>query len=123
MGKSVNRIDARAKVTGEAKYAGDMRLPGMLYARVVRPPAHGAKMLKLDTSAAEKMPGVIVVKEEDLIAVLHEHPETAAKALEAIKAEFDVPKPAMDTETIFDYLLAACARTSAAGAKRGPCRR
>ncbi len=106
MGKSFNRTDARAKVTGEAKYAGDMRLPGMLYARVVRPPAHGAKLLKVDTSAAEKMPGVIVVKEEDLTAVLHEHPEVAAKALEAVKAEFDVPKPAMDTESIFEYLLA-----------------
>ncbi len=105
MGKSFNRVDARAKVTGEARYAGDIRLPDMLYARVVRPPAHGAKLLKVDTSAAEKMPGVVLVKEEGLIAVLHQDPETAEKAVTAIKADFDVPKPAMDTETIFDYLV------------------
>jgi len=105
MGKPVKRMDARAKVTGEARYAGDVRLPDMLYARIVRPPAHGAKLVKVDTSAAEKMPGVIVVKEEDLVAVLHQDPETAGKALAVIKAEFDAPTPAMDTESIFDYLV------------------
>jgi len=117
MGKSFNRTDSRAKVTGEAKYAGDMRLPGMLYARVVRPPAHGAKLLKVDTSAAEKMPGVMVVKEQDLTAVLHEHPEVTAKALEVVKAEFDAPKPAMDTETIFDYLVQHAPEAQATGQK------
>ncbi len=105
MGKSFNRVDARAKVTGKAQYAGDIRLPDMLYARVVRPLAHGAKLLKVDTSAAEKIPGVILVKEDGLIAVLHPDPETAGKAVAAIKAEFDAPKPAMDTDTIFDYLV------------------
>ncbi len=105
MGKSFNRVDARAKVTGEARYAGDIRLPDMLYARIVRPPAHGAKLLKVDTSAAEQIPGVLVVKEDGLTAVLHPDPETAEKAVAAVKAEFDVPKPAMDTETIFDYLV------------------
>ncbi|MFB3905227.1 MAG: molybdopterin cofactor-binding domain-containing protein [Acidobacteriota bacterium] len=105
MGKSFNRVDARAKVTGEAKYAGDIRLPDMLYARLVRPPAHGAKLLNVDTSAAEKVPGVTVVKQDGLIAVLHADPEVAAKALAAVKAEFDIPRPAMDTESIFDYLV------------------
>ncbi len=105
MGKSFNRVDARAKVTGKAQYAGDIRLPDMLYGRVVHPPAHGAKLLKIDTSAAEKMPGVVLVKEEGLIAALHPDPEAAEKAVAAIKAEFDVPKPAMDTDTIFDHLV------------------
>jgi len=118
MGKSFNRVDARAKVTGEARYAGDMRLPGMLYARIVRPPAHDAKLLKVDTSAAEKMPGVTVIKEDGLVAALHENPEGAEKAVAAIKAEFDVPTPAMDTDTVFDYLVqhAPAARE---GDKRG----
>ncbi|HUY83426.1 MAG TPA: molybdopterin cofactor-binding domain-containing protein, partial [Steroidobacteraceae bacterium] len=42
MGRSIERLDGRAKVTGEAQYAGDLRLPGMLFARLVRPPMHGA---------------------------------------------------------------------------------
>ncbi len=49
MGTSPQRFDAHAKVTGDAQYAGDIRLPGMLAACVLRPPAHGAKLTKLDT--------------------------------------------------------------------------
>ncbi len=105
MGKPYKRIDARAKVTGEARFAGDIHFPDMLYARILRPPAHGATLRKLDTSAAEKLPGVKVIKEEGLTAVLHPDPEMAEKALLAIKAEFDTPAPQVDTESIFDYLV------------------
>ncbi len=105
MGKPVKRLDARAKVTGAAQYAGDVRLPDMLYARILRPPAHGAAVKSVDVSAAEKIPGVTVVNQDGLIALLHKEPEAAAKALAGVKAEFDVPKPAVDNETIFDYLV------------------
>ncbi len=105
MGKPMLRMDSRAKVTGEAKYAADIRLPGMLYARVLRPPAHGAKPIRIDTAAAEAMEGVQVVKDGDLIAVLHKDPDAAGKALEAIKAQFDMPKAEVDDETIFDHLI------------------
>ncbi len=107
MGKPAKRLDARAKVTGQAQYAGDIRLPGMLYARILRPPAHGSTLKQIDTSAAEKIPGVTVVREKDLIAVLHSDPEVAEKALGRIRAEFDAPKATVDDETIFDSLLKA----------------
>jgi nicotinate dehydrogenase subunit B len=107
MGKPVNRMDGITKVTGKAQYAGDIRLPGMVYARILRPPAHGATLKSADTSVAEKMPGVTVVKEGSLIAVLHPDPEGAEKALASIKAEFDVPKATVDDKTIFDHLLSA----------------
>ena len=93
MGKPVKRTDALAKVTGKAQYAGDIRVPAMLYANILRPPAHGATVRKVNTSAAEKMPGVVVVNQDGLIAVLHQDPEAAEKALASIKAEFDLPKP------------------------------
>ncbi|MFQ6038609.1 MAG: molybdopterin cofactor-binding domain-containing protein, partial [Candidatus Aminicenantales bacterium] len=101
----VLRRDGREKVTGQAKFAGDIREPGMLYARILRPPAHGAKMLRVDTSAARKIPGVKVVEEKDLIAVLHEDPEAAGRALQSIKAEFERPKTGIDHTNIFDHLL------------------
>ncbi len=107
MGKPVNRMDGITKVTGKAQYAGDIRLPGMVYARILRPPAHGATLKSADTSVAEKMSGVTVVKEGSLIAVLHPDPEGAEKALASIKAEFDVPKATVDDKTIFDHLLSA----------------
>ena len=105
MGKPVKRTDAVAKVTGKAQYAGDIRLPGMLYARVVRPPSHGAKLTAVDTATAEKLPGVIVVKQDGLVAVLHAEPDAAGKALGTVKPSFDVPNPVVDNRNIFDYLV------------------
>ena len=105
MGKPVKRTDALAKVTGKAQYAGDIRVPGMLYAKILRPPAHGATLKNVNTSSAEKMPGVIVVNQDGLIAVLHQDPESAQKALANVKVEFELPKLAVDQTTIFDHLL------------------
>jgi nicotinate dehydrogenase subunit B len=105
IGKSYLRRDALEKVTGRAKYAGDVRLPGMLYARILRPPAHGATLKSLDTSGAKAMKGVLVVQEGDLVAVLHERPDEAETALGKIKAEFNLPKTKVDDKNIFDHLL------------------
>jgi len=105
MGKPVKRLDARAKVTGKAQYAGDIRVPGALHARILRPPDHGATLKKVDTSAAEKLPGITVINQDGLVAVLHEDREAADKALGSIKAEFDVPPAAFDDVTVFDHLL------------------
>lgn len=105
VGTPVPRRDAVAKVTGAAKFSGDIREPGMLYARLLRPPAHGAKLVKADTSAAAKLPGILVVEDGDLIAVLHEDPELAEQALGQVKAEFGPSDSTTDDKTIFDHLL------------------
>ena len=99
------RRDALEKVTGQAQFAADIRLPGMHYARILRPPAHGARLLSVDTSAAERMEGVQVVRDEDLIAVLHPHPDGAEKALAGLKAEYQLPDTGIDDKTIFDHLV------------------
>jgi len=105
MGESPLRMDGVEKVTGAAKYAGDIRLPGMLYARILRPPAHGASLTRVDMSGAEAMPDVTVVNEDGLVAVLCADPEMAGRALGAIHAEFDEPAPLVDTESIFQHLV------------------
>jgi isoquinoline 1-oxidoreductase len=105
-GRSYLRRDAFEKVTGKARYTADIRLPGMVYARILRPPAHGAKRLRVDTSTAERMKDVQVIRDGDLIAVLHPHPDGAAKALDSIKADFDLPDTGINDETIFGHLLA-----------------
>jgi isoquinoline 1-oxidoreductase len=107
VGQSPRRKDALEKVTGKAKYAGDFLLPGMLHARILRPPAHGATLNRVDTSAAEKIEGVRVVKDGDIIAVLHERRDVADKALELIipTAQFVQPPPGPDDKSIFDHLL------------------
>lgn len=105
MGKPTKRLDGRDKVTGRAQYAGDIRRPDLLYARLVRPPAHGATRKSIDTSKAKAMSGVTVVERDDLVAVLHADPERANEALTLIKAEWDTPAATADTESIGDRLL------------------
>ncbi len=105
MGKPTLRRDAMDKVTGKAKYAADIRVPGMLSAAILRPPAHGAKLQSVDTSEAERLPGIHIVKEGDMVAALHEHPDIAASALSMVKAQFDQAQAEVDDKTIFDHLL------------------
>ena len=58
MGKPMPRVDIPAKVTGRPIYVQDLRLPGMVHARVVRPPSYGARLRRVDAGAVEAMPGV-----------------------------------------------------------------
>lgn len=105
VGKPAGRKDARLKATGKAEYAADIRVPGMLYARILRPPAHGAKLKSLDTAAAEKTEGAQVIRDNDLIAVLHNSWDEADAALAQLKAEWDLPEATVDDETIYDHLV------------------
>ena len=105
VGKPTKRVDARDKVTGRAIYAGDIRRPGMLYARILRPPVHGAKRTSLDLEKAKAMEGVTVVENGDLVAVLHSDPEIAAAALGRVKAEWTKPEVLLDTESVGDYFV------------------
>lgn len=107
IGKPTLRQDARAKVTGAAKYASDIQLPGMLYASVLRPPSHASKRTSLDVSKAKAIDGVQVVEDGDLVAVLHALPDVAAQALLAVDAQWDTPKSDLDQNTIFDHLVKA----------------
>ncbi|MFC1492349.1 molybdopterin cofactor-binding domain-containing protein [candidate division KSB1 bacterium] len=105
LGKPTLRIDSREKVTGRAKFAGDIRFPDMLYAKILRPPAHRAELKSVDVSEAEKVKDITIVNEDGLVAALHRDPEEASKALDMIKAEFDIPDEEVDDKTIFDHLL------------------
>ncbi len=104
VGHPAPRKDALDKVTGRARYAGDFMFTGMLHARLVRPPAHGAQLKSADTSAAEKA-GARIVRDGGMIAVLHERPDLADKAVALVKAQFDRPQTGVDDQNIFDHLL------------------
>jgi nicotinate dehydrogenase subunit B len=105
IGKPYTRTDAEVKVTGKARYSGDIRLPGMVYAAILQPPAHGATLKSIDASAAEKFPGAQVIRDGDLTAVLHKNPDKAQEALQLIRTEYDIPEAPFDDKTVFDYFL------------------
>jgi len=87
MGQPVPRVDIPAKVTGGAAYVQDMRLPGMLHARLVRPPSYGAQLTECDTASVEKLPGVVkVIRNGNFLAVVAQKEFQAIKAMRALSA-------------------------------------
>lgn len=82
MDRPVPRVDIPAKVTGGAAYVQDMRLPGMVHGRIVRPPSYGARLVALDAGPVEAMPGVLkVVRDGAFLGVIAEQEWTAIQAM------------------------------------------
>jgi xanthine dehydrogenase YagR molybdenum-binding subunit len=96
--KHIPRVDGPLKVSGTAKYSYDMRLPGMLYGRILRSPHARAKVTKLDLGPAKKIPGVYAVEQSKeamyegapIAAVAAKTPEIAMDAIHAIVVEYEV---------------------------------
>jgi nicotinate dehydrogenase subunit B len=87
VGQAVPRVDIPAKVTGGAAYVQDMRLPDMVHARVVRPPSYGAQLTDCETSAIEKLPGVVkVIRDGNFLAVVAKKEFQSIKAMNALSA-------------------------------------
>jgi nicotinate dehydrogenase subunit B len=87
MGQSVPRVDIPGKVTGGQAYVQDMRLPGMVHARVVRPPSYGAQLSECDSAVVEKIPGVVkVIRDGNFLAVVAEKEFQSIKAMKALSA-------------------------------------
>jgi nicotinate dehydrogenase subunit B len=101
MGKSVRRVDIPGKVTGGQAFVQDFRPPGMVHARIVRPPSYGAHLVNVDAADTEKMPGVLkVVRDGNFLAVVAEREFQAIKAMEtlATAAKWD-EKPSLPKQT------------------------
>lgn len=120
-GKSLPRSDFEAKVTGKAQFAGDIRLPNMLYGKVLRPPAHGSKLkLPVDVSAAKDIKGVVVLQDGDFIGVVHPLPDMAEKALALIRAEYELPALKVDDRNIFEHIAKAASKDNVVESKGNP---
>ncbi|MBZ9963435.1 xanthine dehydrogenase family protein molybdopterin-binding subunit [Mesorhizobium sp. BR1-1-2] len=88
IGKPFARVDIPAKVTGGEAYVQDMRLPGMVHARVVRPPSYSAKLVSVDEAAIKTMPGVVaVIRDGDFLAVVARQEFQAVQAMRAMAAK------------------------------------
>jgi CO/xanthine dehydrogenase Mo-binding subunit len=86
VGKSVARRDIPKKFTGGAAYVQDIRLPGMVFGRVLRPPSPGAQLVSVDEAAVQRMPGVVaLVRDGNFLAVAALREEQAIKAREALR--------------------------------------
>jgi nicotinate dehydrogenase subunit B len=114
IGQSLPRVDIPAKVTGGEAYVQDMRLPGMLHARVVRPAAPGAALEAVDTAAIERMPGVVrVMRDGNFLAVVAEGEFRAVKAMRALAAaaRWSTPAALPDPARILETIEASVSET------------
>ncbi len=102
-GTPVPKVNGRDFVTGKHQYASDLSRPGMLHGKVVRPSGFSAKLVSADTRAAEKTPGVTVVRDGDFIGVAAPDVSTAQRAAEAVRATWQVP-PQPSNRELFEYL-------------------
>ena len=104
VGKSVPRVDIPAKVLGQFEYAQDVRLPGMLHARVMRADALGARLEAVDDSLARKVNGFVqIVRRGDFVAVVAKTEWAAIKAAQAVKLTWSAGTGLPEKATVFDY--------------------
>jgi CO/xanthine dehydrogenase Mo-binding subunit len=107
IGKSVPRMDLPAKMTGQPIFVQDLRPAGLVFGQVVRPPTYKAKLASLDSTAVEKMPGVIkVVRNGSFLGVVAQRQEQALAAAAALTAaaKWDVEKGLPGADGMEDWL-------------------
>lgn len=102
-GTSAAKVNGEDFITGRHRYVSDMRLPNMLYGKVLRPDAYGATLDIVDTSEAERIPGVRVVRDGDFTGVCAPSHRVADQALKRIKATWK-HRTHPSRDELFDYL-------------------
>lgn len=110
VGQSVQRYDIPPKVDGTLDYAVDVRVPGMVHARNVRPAIAGATLRSVDEASVADIPGLIkIVRERNYLAVICEREEHAVRAAQQLAVTWDPPgsAPFPASDELFDYMRAA----------------
>jgi CO/xanthine dehydrogenase Mo-binding subunit len=102
-GKPIAKVDGRAFVTGRHQYTSDLRPPGVMYGKVLRPPSFGATLVSCDPSAAQKLSGAVVVRDGDFVGAAAASGAEAEQAIAQIHCEWkQAPQPAGNE--LFGYL-------------------
>jgi nicotinate dehydrogenase subunit B len=110
VGQSPQRYDIPAKVDGSLKWAVDVKVPGMLHARNVKPPVAGAKLVGIDESSVKNVPGLVkVVSKGNYVAVVCEREEQAIQAARQLKVNWDKPAAAAfpSSEDLYGFMRTA----------------
>jgi CO/xanthine dehydrogenase Mo-binding subunit len=119
IGKSLPRPDIPAKVTGRHRYLHDLTLPGMLHARVIRPPALGATLVSVEESSVAAIGGARVVRIQNFLAVVAEREWDALRAARALQSRWTAGTGLPDSTKEFDSMRAGRVVRDQEIAKRG----
>ncbi|MBI4468428.1 MAG: xanthine dehydrogenase family protein molybdopterin-binding subunit [Acidobacteria bacterium] len=114
IGQPIPRFDIPRVVFGQEHFVVDVRLPGMVHARSIKPPVAGAKLVSVDESSIRSLPGLVkVVVKGDYVGVVCEREEQAIKASEQLKVIWSEPSgPSFPTDSdgLADYMQQAPSR-------------
>ena len=118
-GKTMPKVDGSEFVTGRHKYTSDMKLPGMLYGKVLRPPSYRATVASADLSAAQAMPGVVAVRDGDFVGVAAPDSRTAQKAIDAMRVQWNEVAGQPSNRELVEFLKANVANGNEGGRGEG----
>ena len=107
VGQPIPRLDIPGKVTGQPSYVQDLRLPGMLHGRVLRPPSYGARLEAIDLDEVRRLPGVVaVVRDGHFVGVIAQREEQAIRAVQRLRqtARWKLPEALPSMETLSETL-------------------
>jgi nicotinate dehydrogenase subunit B len=112
VGQPLKRGDIAPKVFALEDYVTDVKVPGMVHGRVIRPPVAGATPVSVDESSLKGIPGVQVVRDKDFIGVVADNEWNAVKAAQALKVEWSQAQPPFldNAAAIFDHIRKAPVR-------------
>src|SRR5262245_48434976 len=122
VGKPVPRFDLPPKVTGEAVYVHDVRVPGMLHGRVIRPTTINTEPTNIDEGSVKNIPGFLkVVRQGSFVGVVAKTEWAAMRAAQELKVSWAKPTSKIPTnsEELYDYLKNTKSFTTLKGAERG----
>ena len=104
IGQSIPRPDIPAKVAGTYQYVHNVRVPGMLHGRVIRPPSMGSELLVVSDAPIRDIPGARLVRRNNFLGVVAPREEDAIKAARALMPEWSVVEPLPEFDRLYDEL-------------------
>jgi nicotinate dehydrogenase subunit B len=105
VGKPIPRVELPAKMTGRHIYVHDVRVDGMLYGRMARPPSIGAKIVSVDDAAVREIPGARAVRSGDWLGVVADREEDAIRAVKALAVTWSASAPLPPMSDLYDTLM------------------
>ncbi len=105
VGKPVPRVDIPAKFTGQQSFIQDLSVPGMLHARLVRPPSSSAKLVSFDENSIKHIPGIVkIVQRGNFLGIIAEREEQAILASQQLKVEWAESPSMPPMEELFTWM-------------------
>lgn len=121
VGQPIPRVDLEPKILGKWQYVTDVRVPGMLHGRVVRPAGVGAKLMSVDDSAAKKIPGYVqTVTKGNFVGVVAENEWAAIRAAKALRVSWSAPQQAFpEQKDLYPHMRSVVPKATKETQKKG----